>query len=126
MTDVDRDIYREEILEHYRHPQNFGAVKKKTHSVSASNPLCGDNITIELRVQAGKVNDVGFTGSGCALSTASASLFTEWLRGKDLAQLKKVKDAKLFKLIEVPITPVRHQCVLLPLHALKRSLPQIT
>ena len=115
-------MYREEILEHYRHPQNFGAIKKPTHTSSAANPLCGDSITLELRVKGNKVEDVGFTGSGCALSTASASLFTEWMRGKTLTQLRKVKEAQLFRLIEAPITPVRHQCVLLPLTALKRGL----
>ena len=118
----DRDIYREEILEHYRHPQNFGAIRKPTHTGAAENPLCGDSIALELRVKGNKVEDVGFTGAGCAISTASASLFTEWLRGKTFTSLKKVKDEQLFRLIEVPITPVRHQCVLLPFTALQRIL----
>ena len=118
----DRDIYREEILEHYRHPQNFGSIRKPTHTGTAENPLCGDTIVLELRVKGDKVDDIGFTGSGCALSTASASLFTEWMRGRTLKQLQSVKEAQLFRLIEVPITPVRHQCVLLPLAALKRIL----
>ena len=119
---MDRSIYQEEVLEHYRHPQNFGVLKNPTHTGAAENPLCGDSITLELRVKSGKVADIGFTGSGCALSTASASLFTEWMRDKSVEQLKKVKDKQLFKLIKVPITPARHQCVLLPLTALKRIL----
>ena len=119
---MDRDIYQEEILEHYRHPRNFGAIKKPTYSSSAENPLCGDSIVLELRIKRNKVDDVGFTGSGCALSTASASLFTEWMRGKTLAQLRKAKPSQLFHLIEIPITPVRHKCVLLPLKSLQRAL----
>ena len=116
----DRDIYREEILEHYRHPQNFGSIHKPTHTGAAENPLCGDSIVVEWRVKGNKVNGVGFTGAGCALSTASASLFTEWLRGKTLKQLQHVQPSQLFRLIEVPITPVRHQCVLLPFTALRK------
>ncbi len=121
MADFDRDLYREEILEHYRHPQNFGSINKPTYTGAAENSLCGDNITLELRIKGNKVDDVGFTGSGCAISTASASLFTEWLRGKTLEQVKKVGEQQPFKLIEVPITPVRHQCALLPLKALRRA-----
>ena len=118
----NRDIYREEILEHYRHPRNFGAIKNPTHTGSAENLLCGDSIVLELRIKRNKVDDTGFTGSGCAISIASASLFTEWIRGKTLKRLRNVKETQLFQLIEVPITPVRHQCVLLPHTALRRAL----
>lgn len=120
MPDDERDIYREEILEHYRHPQNFGPIAAPTHTGSANNPLCGDSVVLELNIKGKKVTDVGFTGSGCALSTASASKFTQWLRGQTMKQLKNVKEDQLFRLIEVPITPVRHQCVLLPFTALKK------
>ena len=122
----DRDMYREEILEHYRHPQNFGAVEKPTHIASAANPLCGDMIVLALRINKKRiVKDIGFTGLGCALSTASASFFTEWMRGKTLAQLQKVKENQLLRLIEVPIMPVRHQCALLPLAALRKALESL-
>lgn len=123
MDKMQEDLYREEILEHYRHPQNFGPIAAPTHTGSANNPLCGDSVVLELKIKGKKVADVGFTGSGCALSTASASLFTECLRGKSIAQLKNVEEKKLLQLIEIPITPIRQQCVFLPFRALKRAIP---
>lgn len=120
MYKIDRDIYREEILEHYRHPQNFGALAKPTHTGAAVNPLCGDGIVLELRIKGKRVADAGFSGSGCALSTASASLFTEWLRGKTIGQLTGAKEELLFRLLKAPVTPMRRECVLLPLTALRK------
>jgi len=124
MTD-GHDMYREEILEHYRHPMNFGTLKRPTHSASAANPLCGDHLTLQLRVDAkGKIQDVAFEGSGCALSIASASLFTEWMKGKSVKQVQKVGEAQIQKLIVAPIGPARLHCVLLSYVALQRAFPQ--
>ena len=117
----ENDIYREEILEHYRHPLNFGALKKSTHSASAANPLCGDHISLQIRVDSNSiVREVAFDGSGCALSIASASLFTEWMRGKTLRQLQKVRPSQPQKLIKAPISPARLYCALLPYTALRK------
>ena len=122
MDKYDQEIYREEILEHYRHPQNFGAIIKPTHVGSSENPLCGDSITLELSIKNKKVSDVRFRGAGCGLSTASASLFTEWIKGKPEKTLKNVSDDVLFQLIKAPITPMRRGCVLLPLSALRKAI----
>lgn len=117
------DIYREEILEHYRHPLNFGTLKKPTHSASSANPLCGDRMSLQLRVDSkGVVREVAFEGSGCALSIASASLFTEWMRGKNFQRLKKVGESQIQKLIKAPISPARLYCALLPYTALKKLI----
>lgn len=119
----DRDIYREEILEHYRHPLNFGTLKKPTHSASSANPLCGDRMSLQLRVDSkGVVREAAFEGSGCALSVASASLFTEWMRGKNLKLVKKIGESQIQKLIKAPISPARLYCALLPLTALRKIL----
>jgi nitrogen fixation NifU-like protein len=118
----ERDIYREEILEHYRHPQNFGALKKPDLSAFAANPVCGDEITLELKLKKDVVADVGFQGSGCALSIASASLTTQWMRGKKVSVLKKVTPEFLEKLFKAPVGPARLHCVHLPYVALRKVL----
>ena len=123
MTD-GHDMYREEILEHYRHPLNFGTLKKPTHSASVANPLCGDHLTLHLRVVKGVVKDVAFEGSGCALSIASASLFTEWMKGESVRKVQKVGEAQIQKLIEAPIGPARLHCVLLSFSAFQRAFRQ--
>lgn len=117
------DIYREELLEHYRHPQNFGTLKKPTLSAAASNPICGDQLTLEVSVNSkGIVTDVAFNATGCLLSIASASKFTEWMRGKSLKQLKNTKEEKVLELLEAPITAARRHCALLVYSALKKVL----
>lgn len=117
----EQDIYREEILEHYRHPMNFGSLKKASRSASVSNPLCGDRISLQVRVDSkGVVREVAFEGSGCALSIASASLFTEWMRGKNLERLKKTGESQIQKLIKAPISPARLYCALFPYTALRK------
>ncbi len=121
----ERDIYREEILEQYRHPHNFGALEKPDASAFAANPICGDEITLELQVKDGSVADVAFKGTGCALSVASASLFTEWMRGQKIAALKKVTPEFVEQLFKAPVGPARLHCVHLPLGALRKALDEI-
>ena len=76
------DLYRDYILEHYRRPHNFGQLDGATTSQEGANPLCGDRITMQLRVRGGVIDGVGFTGRGCAISQASASLLTDEIKGK--------------------------------------------
>ena len=78
------DLYRDYILEHYRRPHNFGVVEDADASFEGSNPLCGDRITLMIGVKDGVVDRVGFTGRGCAISQASASLLTDEIKGKPL------------------------------------------
>lgn len=115
------DVYREEILEHYRHPRNFGVIKAPSLESCVENPFCGDSICLHLQVDSkGTVKDVKFKGSGCALSIASASLFTQWLQGKTLRQLKKIKPAQMQKLLKAHIGPARLHCAQLPYTALRK------
>jgi nitrogen fixation NifU-like protein len=117
---MDSQLYQQEILEHFRNPQNFGKLKKPTRQVKKVNELCGDEITIHLALDTkGTITDVRFSGSGCALSVASASLFTERIKGKTLGQVKKIRPAQLLKALKVPVGTARQKCVLLPLDALK-------
>ena len=85
MSDL-RDLYRDVIVDHSRTPQNFGRLKGANRSAEGFNPLCGDRLTLYLKVTDSVIEDVSFEGSGCAISTASASLMTEALKGKTEAQ----------------------------------------
>src|SRR5579863_10534178 len=88
MSDL-RALYEEVILEHNRHPRNFRKVPAGcNHQARGYNPLCGDELTLNLKVEDGVVTDVGFEGKGCAISTASASLMTESIKGKKLAEVE--------------------------------------
>lgn len=86
MSDELRDLYQEVILDHNRRPRNFGALPDANRSAEGNNPLCGDRVTVYLRVEDDRVQGISFQGSGCAISTASASLMTEALRGKTVAE----------------------------------------
>ena len=92
MSDL-RDLYQEVILDHSRDPRNFREASSATHQAHGHNPLCGDRVTIFATVEDGKVSDVSFQGSGCAISTASASMLTEALRGKPVDEAKEIFDS---------------------------------
>ncbi len=79
------DLYQEVILDHNRKPRNFKKLPAATHEANGHNPLCGDRITVALDIQDGVIADIGFQGAGCAISTASASLMTEALKGRRVA-----------------------------------------
>ena len=122
---MDNQLYRQEILEHYRNPQNFGKLKKPTIEAKKVNELCGDEITLQIKLdEKMRVSNVKFSGSGCALSIASASLFTESIKGKTPTQLKKIRPAQVVKALGATIGAVRRKCVLLPLEALKKILDE--
>ena len=116
------DLYRDYILEHYRRPHNFGVLDTPTNSYEGSNPLCGDRITIMLDVHDGIVEDVAFTGRGCAISQASASLLTDEIKGKPVDEVKQMTPEALLDLIGIEISPARLKCALLSLDTLSHAL----
>jgi nitrogen fixation NifU-like protein len=116
------DLYRDYILEHYRHPHNFGVLEAPTASYEGSNPLCGDRITMMLGIEDGVVRDVAFTGRGCAISQASASLLTDEIRGKKVEDVEKMTPEDLLDLIGIEISPARLKCALLSLDTLAHAL----
>ena len=85
-----QELYGEVILDHNRRPRNFGRLPGASHSAVGHNPLCGDRVTVDLRVAEGRIEEIGFEGVGCAISTASASMMTEALRGKSLAEARQL------------------------------------
>jgi nitrogen fixation NifU-like protein len=117
------DLYRDEILEHYRHPHNFGTLAEPTVSQEMANPLCGDRITLMLGIGADDtVTDVAFTGRGCAISQASASMLTDQLRGMALAEVAKLDRDAVLENLGIEISPARLKCALLSLQTLRGAL----
>lgn len=139
MTDL-RDIYQEIILDHYRRPRNFSELEGANHEANGHNPLCGDRVAVFLQVEDGTVQDVGFQGSGCAISTASASLMTEAVKGKSVKEVDALFQkfhglmtgkeegesmealGKLEALSGVRQLPVRIKCATLAWHTLQAAL----
>jgi nitrogen fixation protein NifU and related proteins len=118
------DIYREVILEHARHPQNFGTLEEPDVSQEEYNPLCGDRVRLDLQIRDGVITDVRFSGRGCAISQASASLLTDELIGMPVETAKAYSKDDLLELIGIPLAnnPTRLKCALLSLKALKAGL----
>jgi nitrogen fixation NifU-like protein len=118
-------LYRDEILEHYRRPHNFGTLEQPDVSYEGSNPLCGDRITLMLDLDdTGHVTDVAFTGRGCAISQASASLLTDTLRGQAADDLLQLGKDDVLDLLGIEISPARLKCALLSLDTLQRALSE--
>ena len=113
------DLYREVILDHYQNPRNYGTLEPADVSYEEDNPVCGDHIRLDLRLKDGHVSDVRFSGHGCAISQASASMLTEAIQGKSLEELKAFGKQELLDLLGIPLGPVRLKCALLSLKVLK-------
>jgi nitrogen fixation NifU-like protein len=137
-----RELYQEIILDHSRHPRHFGALESANHMAEGHNPLCGDRVKVYLKVDASdRIADVSFEGKGCAISVASASLMTEMLKGRSIAEaeqlmggflhLVKGEDAaaldaddreRLEVMAGVSAFPMRVKCATLAWHAFKAAL----
>lgn len=147
-------LYRDIILEHWQHPQNYGVIKNPDIDVEENNPYCGDIIRLTIKLESNKltsgknvsgkrsasririldkpetkalnmnnkVKEVAFTGEGCAISKASASLFTEEIKGKTITELKAIKPQFVLDLIGVPLSPTRAKCALLIYQVLQQVL----
>jgi len=89
MADL-RDLYQEVILDHHKKPRNFHKLENANRRADGYNPLCGDKLSVYMQVENGVIRDIGFVGAGCAISTASASMMTESLKGKTEAEAKAV------------------------------------
>jgi nitrogen fixation protein NifU and related proteins len=118
------DLYRDYILEHYRHPHNFGVIDAPDLRWEGANPLCGDRITLMLTVRDGRVADVAFTGRGCAISQASASLVTDEIRGKAVEDAGAMTADDVLDLLGIEISPARLKCALLSLDTLQHALAE--
>jgi nitrogen fixation protein NifU and related proteins len=140
MDDAMRDLYQEVILEHNKRPRNFRAIEAPDRRQEGFNPLCGDRLTLYLKLDGDKVTDVSFQGNGCAISTSSASLMTDAVKGKTKAEAERLFDAfhrlvtrsgpaptkdevgKLLVFAGVGEFPARVKCASLCWHTLKAAL----
>jgi nitrogen fixation protein NifU and related proteins len=117
------DIYREIILDHYRNPRNKGKLSDADVTIHDSNPLCGDEIDIHLKVEEDRIKDIKFEGRGCAISQASASMLTEMILNKPLSSVKNItKDDILENIGLMNLGPARIKCALLSLKVLKLGM----
>jgi nitrogen fixation NifU-like protein len=116
------DFYRDYILDHYRNPRNFGHLENPDAQADDLNPLCGDTIHMELAVDAGgTVNDVRFSGKGCAISQASASMLTESVKGMKLEDVARLSKDVVLENVGIGISPTRMKCAMLGLRVLKSA-----
>lgn len=140
MLDEIRDLYQEVVFDHNRNPRNFRTIRDATRRIEGFNPLCGDRITLYVKIHDGVIEDVSFQGSGCAISTASASLMTEIVRGQTEQEAHRLFElfhrittgqsddvdlealGKLAVLAGVRSYPARVKCATLAWHSLEAAL----
>ena len=138
-----RELYQDVILDHSRHPRHFGPLEHATHNATGHNPLCGDRVMVHLKLDGeGRIADIKFEGNGCAISQASASLMTDMLAGRSLAEAEKLMDGflhlvkgdegvsdlaeddleRLNVMAGVSAFPMRVKCATLAWHTMKSAL----
>jgi nitrogen fixation NifU-like protein len=117
-------LYSEEILEHSKYPSNYGKLDHPTVSHEEHNPLCGDEVRIDLLIEDGVVQDIRFSGHGCAISQASASMLTDAVKGMSVEDAQAFNKDDLLEMIGIPLhrNPMRLKCALLSLKAFKMGL----
>jgi len=116
------DVYKELVLDHYRHPRNYGDLPDANARAKDSNILCGDTIEMQLRLKQNRIEDVKFRGQGCAISLASASMLTEFSKGKPVSEVKKLGKKEIIKLLGADPGLTRIECALLGLKVLKMAI----
>lgn len=125
-TWLDREalmkLYKERVMDHYHNPRNRGRLEKPDFATGQFNPSCGDSVGFDAHVQDGKIKKLMFTGDGCAVSQAAASMLTEHCVGKPLDELLKMDKDFILKLVGMPLGPMRIRCALLPLQALHQGI----
>jgi nitrogen fixation NifU-like protein len=119
---MSSDIYKDIILDYYRNPRNFGDLADADVRAKDSNPLCGDIIEMQLKINDGKIDDVRFKGKGCAISQASASMLTEAIKGKSLDDVKAMGKSNVLELMGIDPGPTRIKCALLGLKVVKLAV----
>ncbi|PID51953.1 MAG: SUF system NifU family Fe-S cluster assembly protein [Candidatus Moraniibacteriota bacterium] len=118
------NIYQEKILDHYHKPHNYGEITNPTHAHSANNPTCGDKINITAIVKDNVITDLKFTGEGCAISQASASIVTDEIIGKTITEVMKIDHEKIIELLGVNVGMGRIRCALLGIQTIQKALKQ--
>lgn len=140
MSDL-QDLYQEVVMDHNRRPRNFRKLEDADRSLEGYNPLCGDRYTVYLKLESGRITDIGFQGAGCAISRASSSMMTEAIKGKSVEEAEEIFEAFHGMLTDGPDAdydadevgdlevlsgvsefPVRIKCATLPWHTLRAAI----
>ena len=122
MSEFD-DLYREVILDHYKNPHNYGLLEPHDAHAEGQNPLCGDEITVSVRLgEDDVIQEVGFDGRGCAISQAAASMLSDLVKGRTAQDVAEMPKEELLDELGIPLTPVRLKCAILGLGVLKLAL----
>jgi nitrogen fixation NifU-like protein len=116
------DIYQENILDHYENPRNFGHLKKADAKAHDANPLCGDVFDIEMLFEKNKLKEIMFSGHGCAISTASASMLSEKIKNLSVEKMKKIEKEDVLEMLGIELSHVRVKCAMLPLKVMKLGI----
>ena len=119
-----QDFYREEMMEHYKHPHNRGTLTDADLVVHEKNPFCGDEIDLQLKIAGGKIEEAMFSGDACAVSLASSSMVTDFLKGKSLAEASALSKDDILAMIGVELTTSRVKCATLVLDAFQGALKE--
>ena len=119
------ELYRENIIDHYKSPHNFGKLDSFDIQHKEFNPTCGDEVEVFIKIdESEKVKEVKFRGQGCAISQASASLLTDAIKGKSLEEIKKIKQYDIMELLGITVSVTRLTCALLSLKCLIKGVEE--
>jgi nitrogen fixation protein NifU and related proteins len=116
------ELYRENILDHYKNPRNQGVIERADAEAEGQNPLCGDEVAIFVALDGDKIEDVRFRGRGCAISQAATSMLTEMVKGRTASDVAAMTREEIQEEVGIPLSPVRLKCALLGLGVLKVAL----
>ena len=116
------NIYQDIILDHYHHPHNKGKIDHPDNSVLTNNPLCGDKIEMTVILDKNKIKEIKFSGEGCVISQASASMLTDYAKNRSKQELKKLDSQFIIKMLGIDLGVNRIKCAVLPLEALQKLL----
>ena len=114
----------EAVLDHYRHPVNYGTMPGANAKGKDSNVLCGDSIEMHLKIADNKIEDIRFQGQGCAISLAATSMLTETVKGKALSEVSKLTEKDIMALLGIDVSASRVECAILGLNVLKRMVSE--
>ena len=120
------ELYRQQIIELYKHPHNFGELNNPDVSVRDRNSTCGDVVQIQLKLKDGQIDQIAFSGDGCAISRATASLLTDYLQHKNISEITKLTFADIEHLLQIKLNPGRVNCALLPLATVQKARQALT
>ncbi len=118
----EEEINTEILLDHYRNPHNYGQIENPSSKILEYNPVCGDTVQMTVKIDHGKISDVKFIGRGCSVSQGTASMLTEYAKGKTVEEVKGITPEDVLKMLGLSLGPSREKCALLSLNTLHKCI----